>query len=88
MKVFPCFDLENSLRNLSKHFRYTLYILSGEIRVLVFITTCYSDDQIKENKMGRPLGTHVWRRSEMLIRFFGWGGGGPEGKGPLGSPKL
>ena len=38
MNVFPCFGLENSSLNFSKHFRYTLYILSGEIVVFVFLT--------------------------------------------------
>jgi len=59
MKVFLRVGLENALLNLSNHFRYTMYILSGEILVVVFLTTCcYSDDQIKENKMDRASGTY------------------------------
>jgi hypothetical protein len=57
MKVFLCFGLENSLLHLSKHFRYTLYVLFGDILVFAFLTTFYSDEQIKENKTGRASGT-------------------------------
>jgi len=41
----------------------------------VLLTTCYSDEQIKENKTGRASGTYGEGAKCYQIFFFGGGGG-------------